>query len=236
MVVHLLAILFYNNFLLDVPSGTFRVGGVEDPLALEGMELVNLQELPEEEEDVMEILPPEEEPDPELPPAPVPAAPAEGDPGEVADSLQVEGPPPAAERLRPQGKDLRLWAPPDPELNRLTEEEIMTLRLMSALESMADSAAMAEELARRARDWTYTDEEGRRWGFSPGKIHLGDVTLPNPFTFGVKGEDQQRIWEWDLIEQGAARGSVMESWKDRNEAIRERMNAKREPDTTGVRR
>jgi hypothetical protein len=234
--IHVLAIILYPNLLNEIPAGILSVGGRDVPILPEGMELVNLQELPEEEE-IMEVIPPEEEPQPEVLPLPVPVArPGEGDPGEPAEEVETDVPLPAAERLRPRAGDLRLWAPPDPELNQLTEEEVMRLRLLSALESMADSAALAEELARQARDWTYTDEEGRKWGFSPGKIHLGDVTLPNPFTFGVKGEDLQRVWEWEQINSGAARGSVMQSWKDRDEAIRARMNAERRPDTTGVRR
>ncbi|CAN5822868.1 hypothetical protein BH23GEM6_BH23GEM6_26650 [soil metagenome] len=36
------------------------------------------------------------------------------------------------------------------------------------------------ERARRSTDRTRTDASGRRWGASPGKIHLGGVTLPAP--------------------------------------------------------
>ena len=199
------------------------------------MELVNLQELPAEE--IMEVLPPEEpEPEPDLPETPSVIS----QPGVVADPGAEEERVPgrsAAEVLRPQEDgDLRIWAPPNPELNRLTEEEIIRLQILSVLESMADSATMAEELARRAMDWTYADEEGRKWGVSPGKIHLGDLTIPMPFSFGLSAGDRQRVWEWDQIEGSAARGSVMNSWRDRDAAIRARMNAERKPDTTSVRR
>jgi len=233
-VLHLIAIVFYTSLMREIPAGLFTVGGDASPPNPEGMELVNLQELPED--DIMEIIPPEE-PEPEEAPAPSPViTPRAGVPGDPGEATDTRVPVSAAERLRPQEGDLRLWAPPDPELNVLSREEVMRLQLLAALESMADSAAMAEEIARRAKDWTYTDGDGKRWGVSPGKIHLGDVTLPMPFSFGAKGEDVQRIWEWDQIDQSAARGSVMQSWKDRDEAIRARMNAERKPDTTGVRR
>jgi hypothetical protein len=112
----------------------------------------------------------------------------------------------------------------------------MRLQLIAELEAMADSAAIAAELERRATDWTYTDEDGKRWGVSPGKIHLGDLTLPVPFGFGMSAYDRERardrLWAWEEIEQSAARGAVIESWKERDRRIRERLNAERRPDTT----
>jgi hypothetical protein len=184
------------------------------------------------------VAPPEEEPEPEV----APTAPADvGGPGEEAEpgAEGVPGPT-AAERLRPRAGDLRIWAPVNPEITRLSEVEIMRLLLSAELESAADSAALAEELARRATDWTYTDEEGRRWGVSPGKIHLGDVTIPLPFGFGappmVREQNAERLWAWDDIERGAARKGVQDFWKERAEAIRRRMDAERRPDTTGIRR
>jgi hypothetical protein len=126
----------------------------------------------------------------------------------------------------------------NPERTALSREELMRLQLIAKLEVLNDSAALAAELARRATDWTYTDEDGKKWGVSPGKIHLGDLTIPLPFGFGMapgqRERAEDRLWAWDEIERGATTGELLRSWKDRDEAIRERMNARRKPDTTGV--
>lgn len=195
---------------------------------------MNLRETPEDPLET--VAPSEEEPEPEAAPT---ASVGVGEPGEEVERAPEGVPgPTAAERLRPTAGDLRIWAPVNPEITRLSEEEIMRLLLSAELESAADSAALAAELARRSMDWTYTDDEGRRWGVSPGKIHLGDVTIPMPFGFGappmVREQNAERLWAWDDIERGAARKGVQDFWKERAEAIRRRMDAERRPDTTGI--
>jgi hypothetical protein len=236
-VIHVLAIALYPSFYSGIPEASQEYGGYLQLLSPQGTELVNLIELPDDQES--ETPPPQEEPDPEVPVIPVeirptgvvappgPERPAEGPPG-----------PTAAERIKPKAGDLRLWAPVDPERTALTKEELMRLQFIAELEAMNDSAAIAAELARRATDWTYTDEEGKKWGVSPGKIHLGDLTLPMPFGFGPSAMQRERaedrLWAWDEIERGAATGELLRSWKDRDRAIRERMNAQRRADTTGV--
>jgi uncharacterized membrane protein YgcG len=111
----------------------------------------------------------------------------------------------------------------------------MRLQLVAKLEAMNDSAAIAAERAADAMDWTYTDEEGKQWGVSPGKIHLGDMTIPMPFSFGAspgqRERAEDRLWAWDEIEAAAARGAVSNYWKERDKAIRERMEAERRADT-----
>jgi len=236
-VLHLLAIALYPSFFTGIPQANPEYGGYLQNLSARGTELVNLLELPVEEEP--EIPPPEEVPEPEVPvistdvlptgvvAPPGPDQPTEGPPG-----------PTAAERIRPKAGDLRFWAPVDPERTALSREELMRLQLIAKLEVLNDSAALAAELAHRATDWTYTDEDGKKWGVSPGKIHLGDLTIPLPFGFGMSAGQRERaedrLWAWDEIERGAASGELLRSWKDRDEAIRERMNARRKPDTTGV--
>lgn len=236
--LHILVILLYPSLLVRAPSFfSPTYGPSAEPLSPEGTRLVNLMELPEPPD--QEMIPPEEEPEPEVSQLPV-----EGErPGEEESpgGVQEEGAPAptAAERLRPRAGDLRLWAPVDPEIIGLTEEELMRLLLLAELEDAADSMALAEELARRATDWTYTDDEGRRWGVSPGQLHLGDITLPLP-GFGAspwaREQGRDRLWEWDDIERGAARKGVQDIWKERAEAIRRRRDAERKPDTTGIHR
>ena len=234
--IHILVIALYPSFFSGIPEANREFGGYIQPLSPQGTELVNLVEIPATQE--VEAPPqPEEEPEPEIPVDPVQARPS----GVVAPpgvEQPTEGPlgPTAAEMIRPKAGDLRFWAPVDPERTALTREELMRLQLIAELEIMNDSAAIAAELAARATDWTYTDDEGKKWGVSPGKIHLGDLTLPLPFGFGASAHqrerDEERLWAWDQIQRGAASGELLRSWKDRDQAIRERMNAQRKPDTT----
>jgi hypothetical protein len=242
-VLHLVAIALYPSFSQGIPEWAPRFGGPAPLSVPQGIELVNLEELPASPD--AEIPLPREEPEPEMPVVTVEVAEPEvaGPPGPdrpAAFEAEAEEPLTAAERLRPRAGDLRLWAPVDPELARLSEEQIMRLMLIAELEALGDSMALAEELARQALDWTHTDSEGRKWGVSPGKLHLGDLTLPLPFAFGAPpGRAEQvrdRMWEWDAIERGAATGEIMRTWRERDEQIRRRMEAQRRPDTTRTQR
>ena len=239
VLIHLVAIALYPSFFSGIPEASMDPGGFIQPLALQGTELVNLLELPEDE-DPETPPPPEEELDPTVPiiPVTVGAPGVDAPPSALVDPSELPPGPTAAERIRPKAGDLRFWAPVDPDRTALTREELMRLQLIAEMEAMNDSAALAAELANRATDWTYTDDEGKRWGVSPGQLHLGDLTLPLPFGFGPSAMQreraEERLWAWDEIERGAASGELLRSWKDRDAAIRERMNALRKPDTTGV--
>jgi hypothetical protein len=234
-VFHLILIAIYPSFFSGIPEADRRFGGYIQPLIPEGTELVNLLELPADEEPETPP-PPEEQPEPEVPVIPTPTQTI----GIVAPPgvEPTEGPPAptAAERIRPKAEDLRFWAPVSPERTELSPEERMRLQLIAELEAMNDSAAIAAARAARATDWTYTDEEGKRWGVSPGKLHLGDLTIPLPFGFGTSAAQRERaedrLWAWDEIERGAATGVLNNTWKERDRAIRERMNALRNADTT----
>ena len=177
-----------------------------------------------------------------VPPEFRPRVPAEGVPARS---------PTAAEVLRPKLGDARLWRSVDPALLELTEEEVLHLQLEGRLETWNDSVAEVRAREEEALDWTHTDEEGKRWGISPGKIHLGDTTIPFPFGFSAPpaGREQaaRRQWEWDEIEAAAASGAIRATWKDRAAAIRARKEAERAielarqkakapPDTTRVNR
>ena len=173
-------------------------------------------------------------------PAAPPGAP---DLGESLGGPLIPPGPTAAERLRPRLQDARLWAPLSPDLNELTAEQRLELELAGRIVEWQDSLSAAAAAERALTDWTTTDAQGRKWGVSPGKIHLGDVTLPLPFMFGTpvgkRDEVNRRAWEWEEISRGAAKGEVRDSWKDRAQAIRERRDrerAKAPPDTTRVRR
>ena len=237
-VFHLGLVLLYPNLLHRAPLRFPGFGPSAPPVRPLGTELVNLRELPADENP--DVLPPEEIPDTEVPADAIPTPDVGAGESPEAELLRSLAPgPTAAERLRPRAGDLRLWAPVNPELMVLTETELMRLLLSAELEDLADSMAVAEELARRGTDWTYTDDEGRRWGVSPEGLHLGDITLPIPgFSAAPFNREQNaaRMWAWDDIDRAAGRKGVQDVWKERAEAIRRRMEAERKPDTTGVRR
>jgi len=114
-------------------------------------------------------------------------------------------PPPltGAELLRPRLADERLWRPIDPSLADLTLQQREELALSGRIVEWADSLAAAQAAEARLTDWTYTDDEGKRWGVADGKIYLGDVVLPGTHMFGVpvgkRDEVAQRQWQWDEI-------------------------------------
>jgi len=237
-VIHLLVLVVYPRLThLDAGSpAPFRVPAVARPV--EGMTVVDLAEVPDAE---APTRPAEPAPAREVEgPAVRPGAPDLGPPAEVG--LVAPGPT-AAERLRPRAGDPRLWAPLDPVLNELTLEQRLQLELAWRIAEWQDSLSLAVAAEGALTDWTKTDSQGRKWGISEGKLHLGDVTLPLPFSFGMavgrRDEFRRKAWEWEEIQRGSATGELRDSWKERARAIRERRDRERaqvKPDTSGVRR
>lgn len=183
----------------------------------------------------------------EILPGAAPSAPVEPGEGRAAGQggagTGAGGPAPAAaERLRPALRDARLWAPLDRAVNELTAEQRLELELAGRIEEWQDSVAAALAVESGLTDWTRTDSQGRKWGISPGVLHLGGLTLPLPFSFatpiGMRDVERERQWEWREITRAAATGAVHDSWKDRAKAIRERRDRERaqaKPDTTRIR-
>jgi hypothetical protein len=145
----------------------------------------------------------------------------------------------AIEALRPAGvPDARLWTL-DPAAAELSEEQLFRLEILWAIEDMNAEAAAAAIAARKLTDWTYTDDSGKRWGFSDGKIYLGDLVLPFPFAFSapVNGPAAQRALIDAEIDRAAGSAAARETLKERVKAIRERLDAERRRargDTTQV--
>jgi hypothetical protein len=236
--VHIVGLLLYPRVMhLEVGGpAPFRIPSAARPL--EGMtviEVVAVEEAdaparPAEPEQVREVEGP----------AVRPGVPDLGQPADVG--LVAPGPT-AAERLRPRAGDPRLWAPLDPMLNELTIEQRLQLEFAWRIAEWQDSLSMAAAAEGALTDWTKTDSQGRKWGISEGQLHLGDITLPLPFSFGMavgrRDEFRRKAWEWEEIQRGSATGELRDSWKDRARAIRERRDrerAKVKPDTSGVRR
>lgn len=136
-----------------------------------------------------------------------------------------------AERLRSRPGDARLWMPMDPALMELTAHEILELEIKIALEAMHDSAVAESERTRAALDWTRTDEDGNKWGVSPGRIHLGKITVPLPFGFGpppdYSGDRAEMAFRIADIDRAAGSVAARRSWKERVEIMRRRREERR---------
>ena len=138
----------------------------------------------------------------------------------------------AAERLRAGEGDPRLWAPLDPSLVEPTPQQLLTLRILAAVESSNDSAAAEAQRLAEAMDWTYTDAEGKRWGVSPGRVHLGDVEIPlGNFGFGPPPDynGDQAEWAFRMADIERAFGSLAarQSWRERLESMQRRREEQR---------
>jgi len=236
-VFHLLVIVLYSLRVGEPGPG---IPGVAAPRQVpEGIEVIRLVEVPG---DLPEPEAPPAAPERATPvvarPAPGPAPPAAAAPGDEPVTV-APGLPPVAERLRPGEADERLWRI-DPDLSDLSDQELARLLLAWTIEEMGDSALAAEARARAGTDWTYTDDDGKKWGISQGRLHLGDLTIPLPFFFSPPpGSDAaRRAWEDAEIARGAAAAAARENMQDRVRAIRERRDRERElrrpppPDTT----
>ena len=229
--VHLLVIALY-----PLLTGTPGILGPEerppeDRPPLDGTEVVAIRELPElpDEPEEPEPLPePEEEPPPA---APADAVGEEDEEPEVEPDPDAEPGPSVAERLQPQMVDPRLWAPVDPQHTELTEAERAELLFRGMIRSWNDSMAVAAALREDARDWTYTDSDGQRWGLSPGRLHLGDFSIPLPFSFspapGQWQEQMERSWVLEDLARGRDAAIIRETWAERAREIRERMESER---------
>jgi hypothetical protein len=171
------------------------------------------------------------EPVPDVPARPrtPPATPAARPASPVAADAPVEARGErrtAAERLAPRVVDPRIWRPMV-LLPREPRLEDVQARLAEAMEMLSDSALADVERAMRARDWTVQDADGGRWGISPGKLHLGSVTLPLPIFFPVDMEQQARDRYWAELELQFDRAELLESFDARVRAIRERRDRER---------
>lgn len=243
-IVHLLLVAAYP-LLFGPPPDSGPPPTARTPTEPRGTEVIRIVEVPDE---LAAVEAPEEEPEPvvERPEAEAPVEEvgpeAEEIPIDRLDEDERRGLS-AAERLREGKGDPRLSRPLPEELTAVSPERLAQLRVLWAIEDMADSAAAAEAAYNAARDWTHTDSEGKKWGVSPGKLHLGDLTLPLPFSFGAPpgSAAAERAARDAEINRAAGAQEAHEVRKERAKEIREREDENREkkkakaadPDTTG---
>ncbi len=198
---------------------------VQEPVGTRVIELVIVPD-----EALPQAVPPEREPEdatPRIVRAPVGGTPTEALPAERRDPATV------VERISPRLGDARLFAPPDAAMPAPADYEALALqRLYGQMTAYNDSVDTGAEAARRALDWTTTDADGNKWGVSPGKIHLGGLTLPLPIGFatppGRREELAERNRRWGEIEGQRSREEGRATFEDRVKAIRERVDAQRD--------
>ena len=243
--VHLLLLWLYSG-VQGPPSVMVDPSG-EGELRLQGIELLNLIAVADEE-----ITRPEEPPetDEEIERLQIPLSP-EADPGEATqpDPEEVAGAeesrpdepggPDAVERLRVQAQDERLLRALGEDVTGVSAERFLESELAWRLGLWQDSVAMRMAREASITDWTWTDGEGGRWGVSPGKLHLGSITLPLPFSFGTTPGNFDEVRMREYIDGEIARGAqtfvIQEGWRERAEAIRRRRDRERNTAVDGTR-
>ena len=221
---HLVLILLYTSAMqvLGPDLAPFPIENEEQAEdALEVIELIELDEdleRPDDPEEIGEVVADE----------------ADARPPRIAGPPTAELVPPglsAAERLRPNLVDGRLWADPPEEFYRLTTAEREEYMLSRQIVAWYDSLALAEAAEARMTDWTFTDSNGGRWGFADGRVYLGDVSLPLPLNFGTpvgqRDAVNYRLWEFEEIQRQSQEYLLQETWRERSEAIRERRDRER---------
>ncbi len=243
--IHVAAIVIYPLFAqhLRPDEATFSMP-VTSGAPLQRIDVIRLLNLVEQnEQNERETRrEPQELPKPVPRPVTAPTRQDERETGAAAETATDEGARlSAAERLRPHPKDERLWRPVDPTLTRLTTKERLELELAGKLDEWRDSVMAVDAAAEDATDWTYTDKSGKKWGVSPGELHLGGLTVPLPFNFGTtpgnRDAVKRRTEDWKEIHRAAQQGAIREGWKERAQAIRERRDKERaaaKADTSGV--
>ena len=200
VVLHVLLLIVAGGVRVDsLPFTLPPIETVPAPDALVVVEIAPIlpEDLPEEprpeppEEEIPEVEPEpleeeEEEAEEDEEEAAEERAPLPGAPGLIVAGQPTppEGPRGRtnASRLRLRFSDARLWF--DPQSPRLIGERLVQFAradsaVRAILRDWLDSMALADDIRRRARDWTF-ERDGGRWGISPDGIHLGNVTIPLP--------------------------------------------------------
>ncbi len=236
IVAHIAAILLYTTVSAVLKPDGFTLPIESDRPSEQGTPLIRL----------IDILPEElERPDDPEELAEIVAGEADAERPEIQGIRigELLAPPNnAADRLRPNLTDARLWAAPPPEFFELSIDQREELLVSERIVAWYDSVAIARAAEDRLTDWTFTDSNGGRWGVADGKIYLGDVALPLPLNFGTpvghRDIEARRVWEFEEIERQSQRYIIEQSWKERAAAIRARRDRERaaaQADTTGNR-
>lgn len=145
-----------------------------------------------------------------------------------------------ADALRPGVRDPRLWiapkeAPPAPEP---TDHERYMAHFRARYEVLADSMAAEAERERNVGRWTFKDKDGKEWGLSPGKAHIGGKEVPVPAKLPPgdrQKEDaaRERREQWKQIRDQQVTGDQRKAQDEARRRTRERKDAERRRGGTG---
>lgn len=143
------------------------------------------------------------------------------------------GPPSAAQRILGTALDPGLMPdPPSNDVPMVTPQEAAAARLANGIRQINDSIAAAIAAENGATDWTKTDRNGNKWGVSPGKLHLGSITLPLPIYFapppGRRDDVMRSVRSYSESNAQAKRVDMEETFETRVKAMRARKNAARD--------
>ncbi len=245
-----LAVLFLLGRQLEMPGPDYDEAVRPEPSPTPGLRItrVRVQE-PEEARPVpTPPRPVRPEPEPEEPEETAEeeeAADEEADEAPAGEEAAEERRISNVEALTPREGDPRLWREFwDEEVARryLGQGTRADSALRAILGTYLDSLRLSEEQLRQARDWTWTDEDGERWGISPEGIHLGDVTIPLPVgqllqpTGPKRRELEQELRDLRAIRRQEAIEEAQQTREERIEAMEERAREEQEGspgDTTG---
>jgi hypothetical protein len=132
------------------------------------------------------------------------------------------------DRLQYRMGSTEVWRPQAPlPAEEASPDERVRARVATQLQEYNDSVAAEAAASARATDWTVKDGNGGKWGVSPGSIHLGNVTLPLPFTLSPPPEVSARVRSWTEIQDQASRVEGRQVFDERVRAIRERAEQER---------
>ncbi len=244
-----LIVLYGNNATLFVPEIVFDRPPEEATTDFSGVRLIPLVEVtdldagapipsPAPPDEVADAAPetavPETEAPTSEPAAPV-AVPSPAIPVPVADPISDEDARTAAEDLRidaadPQG-DIELWRPVAPDIMAVQDEDLILLILAMDLVEWADSMALIAESERAVSDWTFTDDDGKKWGIADGQLYLGGVSIPLPFGFGSnpyrRDDAVRRAFEDEAIRRGVRSQAIRRVVEERSKIMRARIDRER---------
>lgn len=230
-----LLLLATRTTLVLLPrEGALRPPSSQAPRARTEMQAVNLVVVADAgEPDRPEARPVETKPEdrPDIVPAPRPVEPAQREATETP-AAEATTAPSTVDRLRPRMGDPRVWQPvqppPPPEKSDI---EIARERVYARIQELNDSLALEADAARRATDWTITDGNGGKWGISPGKVHLGNITLPLPIGYstfpGHREENRDRAAKDAEIKRQSEQQDARDNLEQRAGEIRKRKDEER---------
>ncbi len=201
------------------------------------------------------VLPVPEGAEGDSPPADAEVSPIESAPPEVPRVIRVRpgnpeleaatppGAPPAAggapggrgsarDALRPGYRDPRLYVDPNPlgvRGDSKSNHEKYMEHLQARIDAVNDSMGVAAAREKAAKDWTFRDKDGKRWGLSDEGLHLGPITIPNELVPIPRSTGDNQTREAGLEEQ-RQRDEIrrQEETRERRDTMQARAGATRQ--------